>query len=102
MTLDFTEAAVSDLRSIRDYTLEMWGADQEQLYLDSLWDKFEQILREPQRRRFRDDLFPNCQIAAQGKHVILFRIQGKVLQIVRILHSAMDYSRHIPDELDNG
>ncbi len=27
----------------------------------------------------------------QGRHVILFRVQGKTLQIVRILHSAMDF-----------
>jgi toxin ParE1/3/4 len=102
VTLDFTEAAVSDLHSIRNYTLETWGADQEQLYLDSLWDKFEEILRGSQKWRHRDDLFPGCQIAAQGKHVILFRIQGKILQIVRILHSAMDFPRHIPDDLGGG
>jgi len=100
VTLDFTEAALSDLRSIRNYTLETWGSEQERLYLDSLWDKFEEILREPQRWRSRGDLFPGCQIAAQGKHVILFRIQGKVLQIVRILHGAMDFHRHIPDDLE--
>ena len=100
MTLDFTEAALSDLQSIRNYTLETWGAEQEQLYLDSLWDKFEEIPGDPGRWRHRDDLFPGCQIAAQGKHVILFRIQGKTLQVVRILHSAMDFSRHIPGDLE--
>ena len=31
MTLDFTEAAISDLQSIRDYTLETWGEQQEQM-----------------------------------------------------------------------
>lgn len=98
MTLEFTEAAVSDLQSIRNYTLEAWGADQEQLYLDALWDKFEEILGNPLRWRFRDDLFPGCQIAAQGKHVILFRVDGKILQVVRILHSAMDFQRHLPGD----
>jgi plasmid stabilization system protein ParE len=43
MTLDFTAAAVSDLRSIAGYTLEKWGAQQEQIYLDSLWAKFEEF-----------------------------------------------------------
>lgn len=100
MTLDFTEAAVSDLQSIRHYTMRTWGSDQDQRYLDSLWDKFEEILREPQRWRHRDDLFPGCQIAAQGKHVILFRIRGEILQIVRILHSAMDFPRHLPETID--
>lgn len=99
MILDFTEAAVSDLRSIRNYTLKTWGAEQEQIYLDLLWDKFDEILRDPQRWRHREDLFPGCQIAAQGKHVILFRIRGKILQVVRILHSAMELPSHIPDDL---
>jgi len=95
MTLDFTKAAVSDLQSIRSYTLETWGAEQEQRYLDELWQKFEEIRADPKRWRRRDDLFPDCQIAAQGKHVILFRIENSVLQIVRILHSAMDFPRHL-------
>lgn len=95
MILDFTDAAVSDLQSIRNYTLESWGPVQEQEYLDSLWAKFEEILADPPRWRYRNDLFPGCQVAAQGKHVILFRIQDKTLQIVRILHSAMDFRRHL-------
>jgi|SRR4051812_14906377 toxin ParE1/3/4 len=94
MTLEFTPAAISDLRSIREYTLQHWGP--KQLYLDSLWRKFEEILANPGKWRARPDLFPGCQITAQGKHVILFRIEGKTLQIVRILHSSMDYRRHVP------
>ena len=99
MKSDFTKAAVSDLRSVRDYTLEKWGAGQEEQYLNALWEKFEEMLSDPERWRFRPDLFPDCQIAAQGKHVILFRLQGRTLQIVRILHGAMDYRRHIPKEM---
>lgn len=41
MILEFTTAAVSDLQSIRNYTLQAWGAEQEQRYLDALWKKFE-------------------------------------------------------------
>jgi len=99
MTLDFTPAAISDLRSIREYTLEKWGTGQEQAYLNALWMRFEDILSKPQRYRARNDLFPGCQIAAQGRHVILFRMQGATLQIVRILHSAMDLPRHVPKDL---
>ena len=40
-------------------------------------------------------LFPGCQVASQGRHVILFRVQGKMLQIARILHSAMDFPSHL-------
>ncbi len=100
MTLEFTQAALSDLRAIRDYTLARWGEDQEQAYLGELWTKFEQILSDPGRWRFRPDLFPECQIAAHKKHVVLFRIRGTTLQVVRILHGAMDLPRHVPDDLD--
>jgi toxin ParE1/3/4 len=100
MTLEFTQAAVSDLQSIRNYTLVNWGEQQETAYLDALWTKFGDILAEPLRWKFRHDLFPFCQIAASGKHVILFRVQVHNLQIVRILHGAMDYPRHIPKHLE--
>jgi toxin ParE1/3/4 len=99
MTLEVTPAAISDLRSIRNYTLKIWGLEQEQIYLDSLWGKFEEILADPQKWRFRDDLFPRCQIAAQGRHVILFRLNETTLQIVRILHNSMDFQRHVSKDL---
>lgn len=96
MKLELTRAALEDLRSIRTHTLDHWGAIQEQRYLDQLWRKFEDIMKDFSRFRFRHDLFPDCQIAAEGKHVILFRVRKDVLQIVRVLHSAMDFKRHLP------
>ena len=98
MELELTDAALADLRSIRSYTLETWGEEQEDKYLDELWSRFEELLADPQRWRSRDDLFPGCQLAPQGKHVILFRIETDVIQVVRVLHSAMDFQRHLPGD----
>ena len=95
MRLELTRAALEDLRSIRAYTLETWGAAQEQAYLDAMWRRFEQIGENPGIHRYRNDLFPACQLAAEGKHVILFRISSETLQIVRVLHSAMDFRRQL-------
>lgn len=96
MKIDFTDAAIADLKSIRNYTLDQWGPNQEQAYIDAMWSKFEELTSAPERFRKREDLFPGCQIAAQGKHVILFLVNDDLLQIVRVLHSAMDYQRHVP------
>jgi len=98
--LDFTDHAVADLQNISAYTLEIWGAEQEERYLKNLYSKFSEILNDPARWRFREDLFPRCQVAAEGRHLILFRIDNDVLLIVRILHGSMDLGRHIPDELN--
>jgi toxin ParE1/3/4 len=97
--IEFTHAALDDICSIRAYTLDRWGAIQESQYLDQIWNKFENILEDSSKFRFRPDLFPECQIAAEGKHVILFRIRKDALQVVRVLHGAMDFKRHIPHEI---
>ncbi len=99
MKIEFTHAALADIRSIRAYTMERWGPLQEQEYLDRIWNKFENIVADSSKFRFRQDLFPECQIAAEGKHVILFRIRKGALQVVRVLHGAMDFKRHIPHEI---
>ena len=95
MKLILTRAALDDLRLIRTYTLENWGETQEQLYLDRIWARFETLRAHPTRFRQRPDLFPGCRIAAQGRHLILFRCDEESLEIVRVLHAAMDLKRHI-------
>jgi toxin ParE1/3/4 len=98
MKLAFTPAALEDLRSIRVYTLETWDAEQEERYLNRIWAKFDSIRVEPTRYRLRADLFPGCRIAAEGKHVILFRANGDLLEVVRVLHAAMDFKRHVASD----
>ena len=98
MKLVLTEAALDDLRSVRAYTLETRGAEQEERYLRNLWARFETIRSNPHRFRLREELFPGCRIAAEGRHVILFRADGDALQIIRVLHSAMDFKRHVRPE----
>jgi len=98
--LDFTDHAAVDLQEVSAYTLGTWGQEQEERYLKKLYRKFSEILEEPARWRFREDLFPRCQVAAEGRHLILFQVNDGVLLIVRILHGTMDLGRHIPDEMN--
>ena len=64
MNLEFTKAAVGDLKSIRQYTLETWGGEQEEVYLNDLWKKFEDILDDPSRWRFGT----TCSPVARSHH----------------------------------
>ena len=98
MRLELTEAALEDLRSIREYTLQNWGERQEDIYLDRLWNRFGELLAEPSSCRFRHDLFPKCQVASEGKHIIFFRVRKDVLQVVRVLHATMDFKRHLGED----
>jgi plasmid stabilization system protein ParE len=60
-----------------------------------MWRKFGELHANPGIHRFRNDLFSGCQLAAEGKHVILFKVNEESLQIVRVLHSAMDFRRQL-------
>lgn len=98
MNLVFTHAALDVPRSIRAYTLETWGQEQEVCYLDTMWAKFDSLCQDPDRYRQCPDLFQGCRIAAEGKDVILFRAGPEQLEVVRVLHSALDFKRHLSSD----
>lgn len=98
MKLALTEAALADLRSISAYTLETWGEEQEARYINQMWRRMDSIRTMLNMGRLREDLFPGCRLVAEGRHVILFRQKQKSVEIIRILHFAMDFRRHLSPE----
>lgn len=99
MCLEFSDDAKADLQSIAQYTLDTWGAEQEELYLKRIYAKCEEILQTPDRWRFRKELHPACQSARVGRHVVFFCIQQETLKIAKILHQSMDFETHLRDDL---
>ena len=91
-------SAIRDLQSISAYTLQNWGAEQEDIYLKGLWKKLAAIQFDPSSFRLREDLVKGCRSARHEKHVIFFAVHGQTLQIIRILHVAMDFSSHLTTE----
>lgn len=98
MKLILSPSAIRDLREISDYTFQTWGAEQEERYLKSLWSKLSEIQSSPEPGRIRKDLASGCRSVRYEKHVIFFSIKGQTLQVIRILHGAMDFNRHLTDE----
>ena len=98
MKFILSPAAIRDLQSISDYTLQNWGAEQEELYLKGLWEELAAIQADPGSHQLREDLAKECRSARHEKHVIFFSIQGETLQIIRILHGAMDFNSHLTRE----
>ena len=99
MKLVFSPAAIRDLQSISDYTFQTWGAGQEAFYLKELWRKLDLIRSCPEIHKQRDDLVIGCRSVRHEKHVIFFSVDGEAIQVIRILHGAMDFDRHLPDDL---
>jgi toxin ParE1/3/4 len=98
MNLILSPSAIRDLQEISDYTLQTWGAEQEDRYLKGIWAKLAEIQTSPESCRPREDLAKGCHSARYEKHVVFFSIKGQTLQVIRILHGAMDFNRHLADE----
>jgi toxin ParE1/3/4 len=98
MKIVLSPSAVRDLQSISDYTLRNWGTEQEQRYLKELWEKLAAVQSNSSSFQLREDLVKSCRSARHGQHVIFFAVQEQTLQIIRILHGAMDFSSHLPTE----
>jgi toxin ParE1/3/4 len=95
MNLVLAPRAAEDLQAISAYTLETWGPEQEERYLQGLWTRLAEIREHPESFRMRTEFAAGCRSARVGSHVIFFRIREQALEVMRILHVAMDYSRHL-------
>ena len=98
MKFILSPAAILDLQSISEYTLETWGDEQRYFSLTGIWGKLAAIQFDPEKYRLREDLAKGCRSARHEKHVIFFAVQGQTVQIIRILHGAMDFSGHLRGE----
>ncbi|RYD25174.1 MAG: type II toxin-antitoxin system RelE/ParE family toxin [Verrucomicrobiaceae bacterium] len=98
MNLVLSPAAISDLQAISQHTLQTWGEEQETRYLDAIWQTLEKVRTHPEAFRSRTDLHHGCRSVRSGRHVIFYITTGTSVEVIRILHAAMDFSSHLtPD-----
>jgi toxin ParE1/3/4 len=97
--------AQRDFQTILAYTVETFGVRQARRYEALL---IKAILRLHQGPNIagsiaRDDIRPHLRSlplvpSSRSRHFILYRRQNGVIEVLRILHVAMDFSRHIPKD----
>ena len=83
-----------DLADIADYTTDVWGAKQAELYLDQLVDCFIRIAKTPELGRACNFVHPGFQRMEQGKHVVFYKPDDHGIFISKILHQGMLPTRH--------
>lgn len=82
----FSKLARLDLIEVGDYTLDQWGIDQANRYLDSLEKCFDLIAANPEIGRKCDKLRKGYRRIEHERHVIFYRGDKEGVLIVRILH----------------
>lgn len=90
-----TQRAESDILAIGRYTQDKWGVDQRRQYLSQL----DTVLRTLAKNRGlgvkRDEIRNGARSHVIASHVIWYRIVHKDIEILRILHHAMDPENHL-------
>jgi toxin ParE1/3/4 len=87
-----------DLIDIADYTVDTWGPEQAQRYLDSLEACFNRIVKAPGIGRPCNRICPGYRRIEHQKHVILYRADHAGIFISRVLHQRMLPSLHLIDD----
>jgi toxin ParE1/3/4 len=86
------DAALEDIAA---YTLAQWGERQAQAYLSALFAAFARIGQNPGIGRRRRDLPAPFRALAVGRHVVIYRERRHSVDILTVLHDAMDVASRV-------
>ena len=87
--------ALADLDDIWVFGAERWGPTQAERYLRRLNAAIETVSEDPRRGRPCNDIRPGYAKFKAGSHTLFFRPVGGRVEIVRILHSRMDFDQYL-------
>ena len=113
--LDLGEDAEADIDGILEWSVFRFGAAIRDGYQALMMATFASIARNPElpgshdrsdlghglrtlhMRACRDEVRPSVRRITNPRHFVVYRQAGEVVQVVRLLHDAMDVSaQHIP------
>ncbi|SRR6266436_839574 len=100
-----------DFANILKWTAENFGARQAAIYRHTLVRTIGELANGPEvpGSRARDDIMSGLRTlhvarhGRRGRHFLLYRtVEGRIIEIGRILHDQMDLQRHLPKTDDDG
>lgn len=90
-----TPEAERDMEAIWLYTLEEWGFEQANLYIDELTEAFGQLAASPKMAVSCDHIRKGYRHSQVGRHVIYFQQTDYGIALIRILHGRMLPTLHL-------
>jgi toxin ParE1/3/4 len=95
--LQLSPKATTDLDGIWTYTVEQWDTNQAEAYLRNLDGTFQLLRQFPELGRSIEHIRKGYQQILSASHIVVYRITGEKLEIMRVLHKNMD----VPNQLRN-
>ena len=89
--------AQNSILQIAEYTLENYGKVQRKKYLGLLRDKMRLVAKSPAMGKERPEIKAGYYSIRAEKHFIYYRIADSGIEIIDVLHQAMEPRLHIGD-----
>ncbi|UWR24546.1 type II toxin-antitoxin system RelE/ParE family toxin [Sulfitobacter sp. S190] len=89
--------ALGDLDEIWSFTEDRWGRAQAVSYLGGLDGVFTLLAQYPDMARLRVEFTPPLRLHPYRRHLILYRNEADVLEIIRVLHNRTDWQALLAD-----
>ncbi|WP_439544991.1 type II toxin-antitoxin system RelE/ParE family toxin [Sandarakinorhabdus sp.] len=93
--LDLGRAARQDLDALIDAGSERFGFDAAEAYVLRLTAALKRLEAYPESAPMVPDRTDGLRKLTVGSHVALYRVEGDVVRVIRILHQRMDPARHL-------
>jgi toxin ParE1/3/4 len=82
--------AKNDLCAIAEYTMQKWGNNQADIYLDKIDKALLKIQDNPNIGRVRSDISDRHRSLLMEKHLLVYTVENTEIIISRILHHSRD------------
>ncbi len=90
--LRISQEAYDDLVGIQNYTYAEYGENQWRNYENLLEKALLQIQNYPYSGHTREDIPESYHAWNVGEHVVIYRVSGHIVYLVRVLHGSMDFT----------
>jgi toxin ParE1/3/4 len=84
-----------DLKAIWAHTVQQWGAAQADRYLQDIDREIQGLLKFPELGTPYDHVRAGYRALHVKRHLVFYLRKGQCLEIVRVLHDAMDVQNHL-------
>jgi toxin ParE1/3/4 len=92
--VQLSPSARADFTAILRYTGKIWGEAKLLAYRDLLAEALERIRRDPEIGQQHSELPDSHRLHRVGSHVVIYRLNGQTIAVIRILHRRMSAPLH--------
>ena len=85
-----TLSAKGQLKSIWQYTFEIWGEQKADAYLTEIEEKLNMLAENPSLGRGRPDIKASYYSIKVNKHIVFYLFDERHVDVIGVLHERMD------------